>query len=100
MAASSFSFIPTSLADADNQGEGHPRGAPIHWHPTKFNLYAPGVRSVNEFSVLPEVYFSVSENVQEFLEGIDNQMRFLEIPSDLSCADLKGHLLGRVQDWY
>ncbi|GFX88173.1 hypothetical protein TNCV_159871 [Trichonephila clavipes] len=27
MAASSSSFIPTPLAQADNQGEGHPRGA-------------------------------------------------------------------------
>ncbi|GFY21169.1 uncharacterized protein TNCV_3992131 [Trichonephila clavipes] len=27
-------------------------------------------------------------------------MRLLEIPSDLSYAYLKGHLLGRVQDWY
>ncbi|GFU64658.1 uncharacterized protein TNCV_346351 [Trichonephila clavipes] len=46
-----------------------------------------------------EVYFSGSENVTEFLEGIDNQ-KLHEIPSDLSCAYLKGHLLGRVQDWY
>ncbi|GFW22014.1 RNA-directed DNA polymerase from mobile element jockey [Trichonephila clavipes] len=41
-----------------------------------------------------------AENVTEFLEGIDNQIRLLEIPSDLSCAYLKGHLLGRAQDWY
>ncbi|GFX86335.1 uncharacterized protein TNCV_2562171 [Trichonephila clavipes] len=30
MAASSSSFIPTSLAHADNLGEGHPREAPLH----------------------------------------------------------------------
>ncbi|GFY22087.1 uncharacterized protein TNCV_3297311 [Trichonephila clavipes] len=58
------------------------------------------VRGANGFSVLPEVYFSGSEYVTEFLEGIDNQIRLLEIPSDLSCAYLKGHLLGRAQDWY
>ncbi|GFW98612.1 retrovirus-related Pol polyprotein from transposon opus [Trichonephila clavipes] len=33
----------------------------------------------------------------EFLNGID---KLLEIPSDLSCAYLKSHLLGRAQDWY
>ncbi|GFW90051.1 uncharacterized protein TNCV_3485031 [Trichonephila clavipes] len=102
MVASSSFVIPTPLAHADNQEQGHPRGgrAPLHWCPTKFNLYDPGVRSANGFSVLPEVYFSRSENVQEFLEGIDNQILLLEKPSDLSCAYLKGHLLGRAQDWY
>ncbi|GFU26386.1 uncharacterized protein TNCV_2507041 [Trichonephila clavipes] len=34
------------------------------------------------------------------LEGIDNQIKLLEIPSDLSCAYLKGHLMGRALDWY
>ncbi|GFU60789.1 uncharacterized protein TNCV_3983591 [Trichonephila clavipes] len=42
------------------------------------------------FSVLPEVYFSGFENVTEFLEVIDNQIRLPKIPSDLSCAYLKG----------
>ncbi|GFY13662.1 uncharacterized protein TNCV_4960321 [Trichonephila clavipes] len=42
----------------------------------------------------------MSKNVNEFLEGIDNQIPLFEIPSDLSCADLKGHLLGRAKDWY
>ncbi|GFU94824.1 uncharacterized protein TNCV_4552761 [Trichonephila clavipes] len=94
MAASSSSVIHTPLAHADIQGEGHPRG-----HPTKYNLYDPAVRSANELSVLPEVFFFRCENVNEFLEGIDNQIRLLEIPSDLSCAYLKGHLLERAQDW-
>ncbi|GFT30285.1 uncharacterized protein TNCV_3467301 [Trichonephila clavipes] len=31
---------------------------------------------------------------------MNNQIKLLEIPSDLSCAYLKGHLLGRAQDWY
>ncbi|GFW43601.1 uncharacterized protein TNCV_4769531 [Trichonephila clavipes] len=95
MAASS-----SSLIHAYNQGEGHPRGAPLHWCPMKFILYNPEVRGANGFNVLREVYFSGSENVNEFLEGIDNQIRLLEIPSDLSCAYLKGNLLGRAQDWY
>ncbi|GFW01135.1 uncharacterized protein TNCV_1763731 [Trichonephila clavipes] len=52
------------------------------------------------FNVRPEVYFSGSENVTEILDSIDNQIKLLEIPSDLSCAYLKGHLLGRALDWY
>ncbi|PRD18641.1 UNVERIFIED_CONTAM: hypothetical protein NCL1_59947 [Trichonephila clavipes] len=100
MTVPSSSFIPTPLAHNDNQSEGHPRGVTSHWRPTRFNLYDPEVRSANGFNVLPEVYFSGSENEQEFLKGIDNQIRLLEIPSDLSCTYLKGHLLGRAQDWY
>ncbi|GFX23315.1 uncharacterized protein TNCV_4936301 [Trichonephila clavipes] len=100
MATSSSSFIPTHLAHGDNQGEVHPRETPIQWHPTKFNLHSPEVRGANGFSVLPEEYFSGSENVNEFLEGIDNQIRLLEIPNNLLCAYLKGYLLGRAQDWY
>ncbi|GFU23514.1 uncharacterized protein TNCV_3537291 [Trichonephila clavipes] len=75
-------------------------GAPLHWRPTKFNFYDPKERGANGFSVLPEEYFSGSENVNESLAGIDSQLRLLEIPRDLSCAYLKGHLLGRAQVWY
>ncbi|GFV70926.1 retrovirus-related Pol polyprotein from transposon 297 [Trichonephila clavipes] len=79
------------LFHADNKGERRP---------TRFNLYDPEVRSASWFNVLPEVYFSGSENLQGFLEVIDNHIRLLEIPRDLSDAYLKGHLLGRAQDWY
>ncbi|GFT70157.1 uncharacterized protein TNCV_3456221 [Trichonephila clavipes] len=58
------------------------------------------MRNARGFNVWSEVYFSGSENVTEFLEGIDNQIKLLEIPSDLSCAYLIGHLLGRALDWY
>ncbi|GFW46630.1 uncharacterized protein TNCV_1937001 [Trichonephila clavipes] len=58
------------------------------------------MRNARGFNVLPEVYISGSETVTEFLECIDNQIKLLEIPSDLSRAYLKGHLLGRVLDWY
>ncbi|GFW22636.1 uncharacterized protein TNCV_2764481 [Trichonephila clavipes] len=44
--------------------------------------------------------FSGSENVTEFSGGIDYEIKLLEIPRYLSCAYLKGHLLGRAQDWY
>ncbi|GFY34487.1 uncharacterized protein TNCV_2821731 [Trichonephila clavipes] len=58
------------------------------------------MRNAGGFNVWPEVYFSGSENVTEFLEGMDNQIKLLEIPSDFWCAYLKGHLLGRALDWY
>ncbi|GFV36166.1 uncharacterized protein TNCV_4411681 [Trichonephila clavipes] len=58
------------------------------------------MRNVRGFNILLEVYFSGSENVTEFLEGIDNQIKLLEIPSYLSCAYLKGHLLARALVWY
>ncbi|GFW51253.1 uncharacterized protein TNCV_3595351 [Trichonephila clavipes] len=58
------------------------------------------MRNVRGFNILPEVYFSGSENFTEILEVIDNQMNLLEIPSDLSYAYLKVHLLGRAKDWY
>ncbi|GFS98023.1 uncharacterized protein TNCV_2019471 [Trichonephila clavipes] len=58
------------------------------------------MRNARGFNVWPEVYFSGSENVTEFLEGTDNQIKLLEILSTLSCAYLKGHLLGRALHWY
>ncbi|GFX45435.1 uncharacterized protein TNCV_1026951 [Trichonephila clavipes] len=58
------------------------------------------MRNARGFKVLPEVYFYGSESVTEFLKGIDNQIKLLEIPRDLSWAYLKGHLMGRAQDWY
>ncbi|GFX68403.1 uncharacterized protein TNCV_3998351 [Trichonephila clavipes] len=91
---------PTPLAHADTSRDVLPRGGTSQWRPTRFNLYDPEMRNARGFNVWPEVYFSWSENVTEFLEGIDNQIKFLEIPSDLSCAYLKGHLLGRALDWY
>ncbi|GFX85758.1 uncharacterized protein TNCV_2471601 [Trichonephila clavipes] len=90
----------TPLAHADNSRDVLPREGTSQWHPTRFNLYDPEMRNARGFNVWPKVYFSGSENVTEFLEGIDNQIILLEIPSDLSCAYLKGHLLRRALDWY
>ncbi|GFT05063.1 uncharacterized protein TNCV_531151 [Trichonephila clavipes] len=58
------------------------------------------MRNARGFNVWPEVYFFGSEHVTEYLEGIDNQIKLLEIPGDLSCAYLNGHLLGIALDWY
>ncbi|GFS49586.1 uncharacterized protein TNCV_821301 [Trichonephila clavipes] len=91
---------PTHLAHADTSRDLLLRGGTSQWRPTRFNLYDPEMRNARGFNVWPEVYFSGSENVTEFLEGIGNQIKLLEIPSDLSCAYIKGHLLGRALNWY
>ncbi|GFS75560.1 uncharacterized protein TNCV_3425071 [Trichonephila clavipes] len=94
----SSSYVnPTLLAHADTSKDVLPRGGTSQWHPTRFNLYDPEMRNARGFNVWPEVYFSGSENVTEFLEGIDNQIKLLEIPSDLSCAYLRLEL--QVQDY-
>ncbi|GFU91908.1 uncharacterized protein TNCV_3192921 [Trichonephila clavipes] len=91
---------PIPLAHTDTSRDVLPRGGISQWGPTRFNLYDHEMRNTRGFNVWPEVYFSGSENDTEFLEGIDNQIKLLEIPSDLSCAYFKGHLLGRAVDWY
>ncbi|GFT31050.1 uncharacterized protein TNCV_1684061 [Trichonephila clavipes] len=91
---------PTHLAHADTSRDVLPRGGTSQWRPTRLNLYDPKMRNERGFNVWAEMYFSGSENVTEFLEGIDNQIKLIEIPSDLSYAYLKGHLLGRVLDCY
>ncbi|GFU94799.1 uncharacterized protein TNCV_4552511 [Trichonephila clavipes] len=39
------------------------------------------------------------ENMAEFLENMDNNLTYYEIPTQLACAYLKGHLTGRALDW-
>ncbi|GFW25582.1 uncharacterized protein TNCV_1308431 [Trichonephila clavipes] len=74
------SFVdPTLLVHADASRDVLPRGGTSQLHPTRFNLYDPEMRNTRGFNVWPEVYFSGSENVTEFLEG---------------------HLLGRALDLY
>ncbi|GFV27217.1 uncharacterized protein TNCV_869471 [Trichonephila clavipes] len=60
----------------------------------------PEFRVRSNFRIIPEQYFSRVENVAEFLENIDNNLSYYEIPSQLSCAYLKGHLTGRALDWF
>ncbi|GFW16019.1 uncharacterized protein TNCV_4432921 [Trichonephila clavipes] len=48
----------------------------------------------------PPDHTDTSRDVLPRGEGIDNQIKLLGIPSDISCAYLKGHLLGRALDWY
>ncbi|GFW18199.1 uncharacterized protein TNCV_4007391 [Trichonephila clavipes] len=37
---------------------------------------------------------------QDFLENIDHNLAYYEIPAQLACAYLKGHLKGRALDWF
>ncbi|GFV95327.1 uncharacterized protein TNCV_4587021 [Trichonephila clavipes] len=40
----------------------------------------------SNFRIIPEQYFSGVENVAEFLEIIDNNLTYYEIPTQLACA--------------
>ncbi|GFY09951.1 uncharacterized protein TNCV_3699131 [Trichonephila clavipes] len=40
------------------------------------------------------------ENIDDFLENIDHNLAYYEIPAQLACAYLKGHLKGRALDWF
>ncbi|GFV20416.1 uncharacterized protein TNCV_4141771 [Trichonephila clavipes] len=63
----------------------------LHWPPTHPNPDRVG----SNFKALPELYFAGSENVTEFLDT-----SYYEMPTNLACAYLKGHLVGRVQGWF
>ncbi|GFX35537.1 uncharacterized protein TNCV_103441 [Trichonephila clavipes] len=60
----------------------------------------PEFRVGSNFRIIPEHYFSGVENVVEFLENVDNNLTYNEIPTQLACAYLKGHLTGRALDWF
>ncbi|GFV70780.1 uncharacterized protein TNCV_1946901 [Trichonephila clavipes] len=40
------------------------------------------------------------EKCSGFLESIDNNLTFYEISTNLASTYLKGHLVGRVHDWF
>ncbi|GFX88048.1 uncharacterized protein TNCV_158661 [Trichonephila clavipes] len=56
--------------------------------------------SFSNFRIIPEQYFSGIENIDDFLENIDHNLAYYEIPAQLACAYLKGHLKGRALDWF
>ncbi|GFT64677.1 uncharacterized protein TNCV_4399581 [Trichonephila clavipes] len=58
----------------------------------------PEFRVGSNFRIIPEQYFSRVENVQEFLRIWI--ITYYEIPTQLACAYLKGHLTGRALDWF
>ncbi|GFW87206.1 uncharacterized protein TNCV_5125581 [Trichonephila clavipes] len=59
----------------------------------------PENRVGSSFRIIPEQYFSGIENIDDFLENIDHNLAYYEIPAQLACAYLKGHLKGRALDW-
>ncbi|GFS70017.1 uncharacterized protein NPIL_62941 [Nephila pilipes] len=69
----------------------------LHWRPT---YPSPGMGVCFSFGVLPEIFFSIKENVSEFLDSIENKLQYFEIPANLACAYLKGHLIGKARDWF
>ncbi|GFT32982.1 uncharacterized protein TNCV_149641 [Trichonephila clavipes] len=101
MAASSSSFIPTPLAHADNQREGPPRETPLHWHPTKFNLYDPERRDqeptdfangllklhkqlklgMSEEALVDHIFVKLEPQVQDYVEvrNPQNTVQLLEV---------------------
>ncbi|GFX54090.1 uncharacterized protein TNCV_2337261 [Trichonephila clavipes] len=60
----------------------------------------PELRVGSSFRVIPKQFFSRVENVTEFLDNIDNNLTYYEIPTQLGCAYLKGHLTGWALDWF
>ncbi|GFS71492.1 uncharacterized protein TNCV_5051841 [Trichonephila clavipes] len=60
----------------------------------------PEFRVGTNFRVIPEQYFSGVENVSEFVENIDNNLTYYEIPTQTACAYLKGHFTGWALDWF
>ncbi|GFY25621.1 uncharacterized protein TNCV_2487411 [Trichonephila clavipes] len=84
------SFTPTPLGHEENVEVGQPsRANALQWRQTRFNFPNPEVRGAAGLAVLPEMYLSGSENIEDFKEGIENLIKFLEIPCDLTCAYLK-----------
>ncbi|GFS58254.1 uncharacterized protein TNCV_4916491 [Trichonephila clavipes] len=57
------------------------------------------IRVGSNFRIILEQYFSAVENVVEFMENMDNNL-YYEIPTQLTCAYLKGHLTGRALDGF
>ncbi|GFW88411.1 uncharacterized protein TNCV_2287371 [Trichonephila clavipes] len=57
------------------------------------------LRAGSSFRVIREQFFSGVENVTKFLENIDNNLTFYEIPTQLACAYLKRHLTGQALNW-
>ncbi|GFX30286.1 uncharacterized protein TNCV_1963931 [Trichonephila clavipes] len=83
------SLPPIYLGVQDVTQGGHHSGA---------QRVNPEFRVGSNFRIIPEQYFSGVENVVEFLENMDNNLTYYEIPTQLACAYLKRHLTGRALD--
>ncbi|GFW85077.1 uncharacterized protein TNCV_3248171 [Trichonephila clavipes] len=82
-------------AETSSRWCGNPRD--LHNDAQRIN---PENRVGSGFRIIPEQYFSGVENINDFLENIDNNLAYYEIPAQLACAYLKGHFKGRALDWF
>ncbi|GFX10193.1 uncharacterized protein TNCV_1865911 [Trichonephila clavipes] len=60
----------------------------------------PENRVGSSFRIIPKQYFSGVENIYDFLENIDHNLAYYEVPAQLAFSYLKGHLKGRALDWF
>ncbi|GFX35252.1 uncharacterized protein TNCV_100591 [Trichonephila clavipes] len=90
MATGSFLTQNYSRSQSEIQGDLHNGAQRIN----------PENRVGSGFRIIPEQYFSGVENINDFLENIDNNLAYYEIPAQLACAYLKDPLKGRALDWF
>ncbi|GFS96572.1 uncharacterized protein TNCV_3943681 [Trichonephila clavipes] len=90
MATSSYLTPIYSRSQSEVEGDHHNGAQRIN----------PENRVGSSFRIIPEQYFSGVENIDDFLENIDHNLAYYEIPAQLACAYLKGHLKGRALDWF
>ncbi|GFT62684.1 uncharacterized protein TNCV_3096191 [Trichonephila clavipes] len=88
--------LSDSLPQINLGVQGETQGGP-HSGAQRVNLE---FRVGSNFRIMPEQYFSGMENVAEFLENIDNNLTYYEIPTQLACVYLKSHLTVRALDWF
>ncbi|GFY30269.1 uncharacterized protein TNCV_4065201 [Trichonephila clavipes] len=62
-------FLPTDLGREENVEVGQSRSDAFQWRPTRFDFPNSEIRGAAGLRVMPEVYFSESENVDDFIEG-------------------------------
>ncbi|GFW85154.1 uncharacterized protein TNCV_3248941 [Trichonephila clavipes] len=90
MATGSYMTPIYSRSQSEVQGDLHNGAQRIN----------PENRVGSSFRIIPEQYFSGVENIDDFLENIDHNLAYYEIPAQLACTYLKGHLKGRALDWF
>ncbi|GFV22571.1 uncharacterized protein TNCV_2077631 [Trichonephila clavipes] len=87
----------TSRLDYIRASRGMRSKGDLHNGASRIN---PENRVGSSFKIIPEQYFSGVENIDDFLENIDHNLAYYEIPAQLACAYLKGLLKGRALDWF
>ncbi|GFW03318.1 uncharacterized protein TNCV_464321 [Trichonephila clavipes] len=86
------SYLTTNYSRSQSEIQGD-----LHNGAQRIN---PENRVGSSFRIIPEQYFSGVENIDDFLENIDHNLAYYEIPAQLACAYVKDHLKGRALDWF